>query len=238
MIFSINSLLAPIQQATSWDSRIPGACGANPTVDVPHGTGCLWQALCPNLHTSCHIIFWGWCKCGLLLEPFPVWYFLNRAHVFLVVCGFDLCLALISFHVPFKIQNMVFAFGINACSSLSKREECAALKMMIIKFCSFLTLQNKVTDISPSNKRPVGGLNLGPTPAEPVIVHAGVLTALLRLLPSIQHPSHPRLACMLQLYTAHLIKVSWGRRIFISYDDDEDGNYYLPFFHVHIYVYI
>ncbi|XP_037804796.1 WD repeat and FYVE domain-containing protein 3-like [Penaeus monodon] len=50
------------------------------------------------------------------------------------------------------------------------------------------------------------GLNLGPTPAEPVIVHAGVLTALLRLLPSIQHPSHPRLACMLQLYTAHLIK--------------------------------
>ncbi|XP_063602948.1 WD repeat and FYVE domain-containing protein 3-like [Penaeus indicus] len=67
---------------------------------------------------------------------------------------------------------------------------------------------NKVTDISPSNKRPVGGLNLGPTPAEPVIVHAGVLTALLRLLPSIQHPSHPRLACMLQLYTAHLIKPS------------------------------
>ncbi|XP_045600783.1 WD repeat and FYVE domain-containing protein 3 isoform X4 [Procambarus clarkii] len=65
---------------------------------------------------------------------------------------------------------------------------------------------NKVMDISPSNKRPVGGLNLGPAPAEPVTVHAGVITTLLHLLPSIQHPSHPKLACLLQLYTAHLIK--------------------------------
>ncbi|KAK7077189.1 WD repeat and FYVE domain-containing protein 3 [Halocaridina rubra] len=65
---------------------------------------------------------------------------------------------------------------------------------------------SKVVDISPSNKRPVGGLNLGPAPTEPVIVHAGVVTALLHLLPSIQHPSHPDMACLLQLYTAHLIK--------------------------------
>ncbi|XP_050700499.1 WD repeat and FYVE domain-containing protein 3-like isoform X2 [Eriocheir sinensis] len=65
---------------------------------------------------------------------------------------------------------------------------------------------NKAMDISPSNKRPVAGLNLGPMPAEPVIVHAGVITSLLHLLPSIQHPAHPRLACLLQLYTAHLIK--------------------------------
>ncbi|KAG7173359.1 WD repeat and FYVE domain-containing protein 3-like [Homarus americanus] len=65
---------------------------------------------------------------------------------------------------------------------------------------------NKVMDISPSNKRPVGGLNLGPAPTEPVIVHAGVITTLLHLLPSIQHPTSPKLACLLQLYTAHLIK--------------------------------
>ncbi|XP_063865461.1 WD repeat and FYVE domain-containing protein 3-like isoform X1 [Scylla paramamosain] len=65
---------------------------------------------------------------------------------------------------------------------------------------------NKVMDISPSNKRPVGGLNLGPAPAEPVIVHAGVIVSMLHLLPSIQHPTHPRLACLLQLYTGHLIK--------------------------------
>ncbi|KAK3895111.1 hypothetical protein Pcinc_001157 [Petrolisthes cinctipes] len=64
----------------------------------------------------------------------------------------------------------------------------------------------KLTDISPSNKRPVGGLNLGPAPSEPVIVHAGVITTLLHLLPSIQHTSHPHLAALLQLYTAHLIK--------------------------------
>ncbi|XP_064099482.1 WD repeat and FYVE domain-containing protein 3-like [Macrobrachium nipponense] len=65
---------------------------------------------------------------------------------------------------------------------------------------------NKVLDISPSSKRPVAGLNLGPAPTEPVIVHSGVVTALLHLLPSIQHPSHPQMACVLQLYTAHLIK--------------------------------
>ncbi|XP_068245244.1 WD repeat and FYVE domain-containing protein 3 isoform X2 [Palaemon carinicauda] len=65
---------------------------------------------------------------------------------------------------------------------------------------------NKIVDISPGSKRPVAGLNLGPAPTEPVIVHSGVVTALLHLLPSIQHPVHPQMACVLQLYTAHLIK--------------------------------
>ncbi|KAG0712298.1 WD repeat and FYVE domain-containing protein 3 [Chionoecetes opilio] len=50
---------------------------------------------------------------------------------------------------------------------------------------------NKVMDISPSNKRPVAGLNLGPAPAEPVIVHAGVISSMLHLLPSIQHSHTP-----------------------------------------------
>lgn len=67
---------------------------------------------------------------------------------------------------------------------------------------------SKVMDISPSSKRPVAGLNLGPAPAEPVIVHAAVIISMLHLPPSIQHPTHPRLACLLQLYTAHLIKMS------------------------------
>lgn len=80
--------------------------------------------------------------------------------------------------------------------------------LLILQYFETLLMQNKVLDISPSNKRPVGGLNLGPAPAEPVIVHAGVLTTLLHLLPSMEHPSHPRLACLLQLYTAHLIKVT------------------------------
>ena len=81
------------------------------------------------------------------------------------------------------------------------------LPVMCAHYYLLCQLQNKVMDISPSNKRPVGGLNLGPAPAEPVIVHAGVITSMLHLLPSIQHATHPRLACLLQLYTAHLIKV-------------------------------
>ena len=60
-------------------------------------------------------------------------------------------------------------------------------------------------------KRPgVGGLNLaggaGVT-SEVVIVHSGVVVTLLYLLPSLHHHQHPRLSALLQLYTAHLIKV-------------------------------
>ncbi|XP_076043582.1 WD repeat and FYVE domain containing 3 bchs isoform X2 [Oratosquilla oratoria] len=66
--------------------------------------------------------------------------------------------------------------------------------------------ESKVTDISPSSKRPVAGLNLGPAPVEPVVVHAGIVSTLLSLLPSIEHVKYPVPAYMLQMYSAHLIK--------------------------------
>ncbi|RXG52401.1 WD repeat and FYVE domain-containing protein 3 [Armadillidium vulgare] len=67
--------------------------------------------------------------------------------------------------------------------------------------------QGRLSDSSPGGtKRPSSGLNLAPTPSEPVIVHPGVVVTMLHLLPSIQHSDSPTLAAILQLYAAHLLK--------------------------------
>lgn len=45
---------------------------------------------------------------------------------------------------------------------------------------------------SQSNNRRVIQLNLTPPAPDPIIVHAGVVTAMLQLLPSIYNPSAPK----------------------------------------------
>lgn len=49
-------------------------------------------------------------------------------------------------------------------------------------------------------------LNLTPIPPDPVIVHSGVVTTILKLLPLLNFPEHEDLSSSLQLYTADTIK--------------------------------
>nr|CAD7590088.1 unnamed protein product [Timema genevievae] len=60
---------------------------------------------------------------------------------------------------------------------------------------------------------PVGGkrtvvnsLNLTPPAPDPIVVHPGVVVAMLHLLPSIQHPVETQVTLTLQMYTAEVLK--------------------------------
>lgn len=59
---------------------------------------------------------------------------------------------------------------------------------------------------SPGSGRRVNSLNLTPPVPDPVVVHSGVVIAILHLLPSIQHSTQTQLSLTLQLYTAEVIK--------------------------------
>ncbi|RZF45662.1 hypothetical protein LSTR_LSTR010613 [Laodelphax striatellus] len=59
---------------------------------------------------------------------------------------------------------------------------------------------------SPCSGRRVNTLNLTPPVPDPIVVHPGVVLAILHLLPSIQHSSQTQLSLTLQLYAAEVVK--------------------------------
>ncbi|XP_039275905.1 WD repeat and FYVE domain-containing protein 3 [Nilaparvata lugens] len=59
---------------------------------------------------------------------------------------------------------------------------------------------------SPCSGRRVNTLNLTPPVPDPIVVHPGVVIAILHLLPSIQHSSQTQLTLTLQLYAAEVVK--------------------------------
>ncbi|XP_050428058.1 WD repeat and FYVE domain-containing protein 3 [Adelges cooleyi] len=63
----------------------------------------------------------------------------------------------------------------------------------------------KPLDCQNNNRRAIQ-LNLVPSAPEPVIVHAGVIIAMLQLLPSIYNPSVPKLSLTLQVYIGEVIR--------------------------------
>ncbi|GLG99384.1 Neurobeachin [Gryllus bimaculatus] len=64
----------------------------------------------------------------------------------------------------------------------------------------------KILD-SPSGKRSaVNSLNLTPPVPDPVVVHPGVVLAMLHLLPSIQHLEETQVALTLQMYASEVLK--------------------------------
>nr|CAD7262381.1 unnamed protein product [Timema shepardi] len=52
----------------------------------------------------------------------------------------------------------------------------------------------------------VNSLNLTPPAPDPIVVHPGVVVAMLHLLPSIQHPVETQVTLTLQMYTAEVLK--------------------------------
>ena len=52
----------------------------------------------------------------------------------------------------------------------------------------------------------VPSLNLTPIPPDPVIVHPGLATTMLKLLPLLQYNGHAELSAALQWHTAEVIK--------------------------------
>ncbi|XP_067008592.2 WD repeat and FYVE domain-containing protein 3 [Anabrus simplex] len=60
---------------------------------------------------------------------------------------------------------------------------------------------------SPGGKRAaVNSLNLTPPAPDPIVVHPGVVVAMLHLVPSIQHPQETQVALTLQMYTSEVLK--------------------------------
>uniref|UniRef100_A0A1B6CRC4 Uncharacterized protein n=1 Tax=Clastoptera arizonana TaxID=38151 RepID=A0A1B6CRC4_9HEMI len=64
----------------------------------------------------------------------------------------------------------------------------------------------KKTPMETTSGKRVSSLNLTPPAPDPVVVHAGVVIAILQLLPSIQHVEEVQLSLTLQLYIAEVIK--------------------------------
>ncbi|XP_064458168.1 WD repeat and FYVE domain-containing protein 3-like isoform X2 [Ornithodoros turicata] len=69
---------------------------------------------------------------------------------------------------------------------------------------------NKKTDStkgSPGNKKPgLATLNLSPPSPDPLIVHPGVVVAMMHLIPSIENGEEPQMEVTLQLYLAEVLR--------------------------------
>lgn len=52
----------------------------------------------------------------------------------------------------------------------------------------------------------VNTLNLTPPAPDPIVVHPGVVVAMLHLLPSIQHPTETQISLTLQTYASEVLK--------------------------------
>ena len=61
-------------------------------------------------------------------------------------------------------------------------------------------------DIKNNKAKRVPSLNLTPIPPDPVIVHPGLATTILKLLPLLQYDGHAELSAALQWHTAEVIK--------------------------------
>nr|XP_018916724.1 PREDICTED: WD repeat and FYVE domain-containing protein 3 [Bemisia tabaci] len=67
-------------------------------------------------------------------------------------------------------------------------------------------IENQKSADSPSASRRVNSLNLSAPPPDPIVVHSGVVIAMLHLLPSIIHSNCPKLSLSLQLFAAEIIR--------------------------------
>eukprot|EP00094_Tigriopus_californicus_P005213 TCALIF_05026-PB protein Name:"Similar to WDFY3 WD repeat and FYVE domain-containing protein 3 (Homo sapiens)" AED:0.04 eAED:0.04 QI:7/0.93/0.68/1/1/1/16/134/3650 len=61
-------------------------------------------------------------------------------------------------------------------------------------------------DTTRSMRKKIPTLNLTPIPPDPVIVHAGIVTTMLKILPSLYFPEHEAMSVCLMVYTAETIK--------------------------------
>ena len=75
-----------------------------------------------------------------------------------------------------------------------------------------------VSEESKESKKQLKTLNLTPIPPDPVVVHAGMVTTLLKILPSLYFEEWPDMSLSLQLFCAETIKslLRWAKQGFLK----------------------
>lgn len=66
--------------------------------------------------------------------------------------------------------------------------------------------QRSIDSPIPPRRHNINTQNLAPPPAEPIIIHSGIVVGMLHLLPSIYDETKPDMALSLQLFVAEVIK--------------------------------